>query len=209
MSEEKSAIPASKNTATNSYPAKKSHNKRASSSPVVPVNEISRDIRRDILNDDNQSFSVRKRRSETDDYSKDVEDTGDVEFGGISGVGVKKQKREDIGKPGSKVRRLKRMLQEAEKKKQRIEELKQQGGDGVKRAHAEQWSDIVKEVSGEKVFHDTSKLRKALKRKEKTKSKSAGEWKVSWLTWLCFLLVLNVTILRSVWTSYRYRKRRS
>merc|ERR1712146_727405 len=83
----------------------------------------------------------------------------------------------DVGKPGSKARRLKRMLQEAEKKKQRLEELKQQGADGVKRAHAEQWNDIVKGVSGEKILEDTKKIRKALKRKEKSKAKSADEWK--------------------------------
>ena len=51
------------------------------------------------------------------------------------------------------------------------------GADGVKRAHAEQWNDIVKGVSGEKILEDTKKIRKALKRKEKSKAKSADEWK--------------------------------
>jgi|APGre2960657444_1045066.scaffolds.fasta_scaffold80294_2 Surfeit locus protein 6 len=131
-----------------------------------------------MLNYETPEEIVRKRSSDSDDFGNSIEDNGDVEFGDIRGVGLKRQKSEDVGKPGSKVRRLKRMLQEAEKKKQRIEELKQQGTDGVKRAHAEQWNDVVKEVSGEKSFRDTSKLKKALKRIEKTKSKSAGEWKV-------------------------------
>ena len=51
------------------------------------------------------------------------------------------------------------------------------GADGVKRAHAEQWNDIVKGVSGEKILEDAKKIRKALKRKEKSKAKSADEWK--------------------------------
>lgn len=169
------------------YPKNKSN-----SSSLSPATEIDRDIRRDILDDVNQNESTglkrnrsnsvnsveseasggRKKRSNNDEI---VEDSGDIDFGAITST--KKPRSEDVGKPGSKVRRLKRMLQEAEKKKQRLEELKKQGDDGVKRAHAEQWTDIVKEVSGDKVFHDPSKLKKALKRKEKTKSKSAGEWK--------------------------------
>ncbi len=195
----------------NDHKSKKNHKKSAASND---------DIRTAILHDDNDDVSVsgsidssgsstinRKRKYVNEDGDDDegghqVEDVGDVDYGGIDLKGQpSKSGDSDVGKPGSKARRLKRMLQEAEKKKQRLEELKQQGkylsfyhlycsvvtsffihhynpGDsGIKRAHAEHWNDIMKGVSGEKVLEDTKKIRKALKRKEKEKSKSADAWK--------------------------------
>ena len=144
------------------------------------ANEINRDIRHDILNDeinDQITSNFDSRGESTQDASHGIEDSGDIDFGSILVPSKRPKLADDVGKPGSKVRRLKRMLQEAEKKKKRLVELKQQGEDGVKRAHAEQWNDVVKGVSGEKIFEDTRKLRKALKRKEQAKAKSAVEWK--------------------------------
>jgi len=40
------------------------------------------------------------------------------------------------------------------------------------------WTDVVKEVSGEKVIQDPKRLKKAIKRREKAKEKSATAWKV-------------------------------
>lgn len=82
----------------------------------------------------------------------------------------------DVGKPGSKVRRLKRMLQEAEAKRQRLEALKQSGIDGQEQAQKELWVDALIDASGAKSVTDTGKLRKALKRIDKHKEKSAREW---------------------------------
>ena len=144
--------------------------------------EISQDIRKEILNDDSLIDIDNKKRG-----FDSIDDTGDVDFGGL--YDNKKNRNDDIGKPGSKVRRLKRMLQVAENKKQRLEELKLQGHDGVKRAHAEQWNDILKEASGERVLLDTSKIKKALKRKEKIKLKSKEEWKVRCLVFSIFSFV--------------------
>jgi len=81
------------------------------------------------------------------------------------------------GKPGTKMLRLKRMLNEATKKRQRIESLVQEGDEGKKRAREEAWTDALKSASGEKVSHDTTRLRKAIKRREKQKQKSTEEWR--------------------------------
>lgn len=85
-------------------------------------------------------------------------------------------KGSDAGKPGSKVRRLKRMLQEAEAKRQRLESLKKSGLDGQEQAQKELWADALIDASGAKSVTDTGKLRKALKRIDKSKERSAREW---------------------------------
>ena len=81
-------------------------------------------------------------------------------------------------KPGSKVKRLKRMLQEAEDKRNRLETLQQQGSAGKELAKEELWSDALVDASGSKSVTDTGKLRKALKKIEKSKEKSSKEWQV-------------------------------
>lgn len=80
------------------------------------------------------------------------------------------------GKPGSKTKRLQRMVEEAEKKRHRLEELKKQGPQGVERVLSEQWADVIQEASGEKVLVNTAKIKKAIKRREKSKEKSARQW---------------------------------
>lgn len=118
------------------------HANNSSRSPVKEFGsalEINRKIRKDILEGDSV-FSV----VATDSKSKvigasdiKIDDTGDVEFGEILMKNKKKSdldgRSSDYGKPGAKVRRLKRMLQDAEKKRRRIEELKSQGEKGIKR----------------------------------------------------------------------------
>ena len=116
----------------NDHKNKKNHKKSTASND---------DIRSAILRDDNDDASVagsidsngsttitRKRKHIDEEEGHQVEDVGDVDYGGID---LKSQPSKtgnsDAGKPGSKARRLKRMLQEAEKKKQRLEELKKQG----------------------------------------------------------------------------------
>ena len=90
---------------------------------------LNRDIRHDILND-NISTNSNSNQLRT---SEEQEQEHDIEYGSFVGDADKNNGHEEVGKPGSKVRRLKRMLQDAEKKKIRLEELKQQGDQGVKR----------------------------------------------------------------------------
>jgi hypothetical protein len=84
----------------------------------------------------------------------------------------------EAGKPGSKIKRLKRMLNEAENKRKRLEEFKKLGGESALQAVQEIWSDTLLDASGSKSVGDTTKLRKALKRVEKYKQKSSNEWQV-------------------------------
>ena len=114
----------------------------------------------------------------TGGVSEDGNDTGDVAFSGIRGLGDSNKKGSAGSKaPGSKKQRLQRMLDEAEKKRRRLEDLKAQGEAGKKIAQNELWGDIIKEAAGEKVNIDVTKIKKALKRKEKAKEKSAIKWK--------------------------------
>ena len=107
----------------------------------------------------------------------------DVAFNDIRGAAGDSSNNRDgrkaskSGKPGSKTIRLKRMIDEAEKKRKRLEDLKQQGDYGKKRAQEEQWGEMMREAAGEKVGVDVAKIKKALKRREKAKEKSAVKWK--------------------------------
>merc|ERR1712100_480148 len=70
------------------------------------------------------------------------------------------------------------MLADAEEKRQKPEELKQSSKEEEKqKAQNIQWGDAIKEASGERVKDDPAKLRKALKRREAKKKKSAKAWK--------------------------------
>lgn len=93
---------------------------------------------------------------------------------------------------GGKKRRLEVLLKEAEKKRNRMEKLKaehrsetlQNTGDlpeaisAGKKLQQELWNDALKTASGEKTISvsDSAKIRKALKKKEKSKLKSAERW---------------------------------
>ena len=109
-----------------------------------------------------------------------IEDFGDVQF---SLIGAKKasddSKNSSISKPGTKMKRLKRMLETADKKRQRLDELKSAGSAGANRLKQELWTDVLKSATGEKTLNDTTKLRKAIKKREKKKETSAREWKVT------------------------------
>ena len=100
----------------------------------------------------------------------------DIDFGNIAkSLGGSKDK--SSGKPGSKTKRLKRMLEVATTKRKRIETLKSGSEQDVKRAREEQWTDVLKIAAGESVVMDTNKIKKALKKREKMKEKSAETWK--------------------------------
>jgi len=99
------------------------------------VELLNRDIRHDILNDNIATNSNSNQLRTSKEEEQEQEQERDIEYGSFVGEADKNNGHEEVGKPGSKVRRLKRMLQDAEKKKVRLEELKQQGDQGVKRFH--------------------------------------------------------------------------
>ena len=112
--------------------------------------------------------------------SAPLEDFGDVQFSLIAAKKVADDnKNSSFSKPGTKMKRLKRMLETADKKRQRLDELKSAGSVGANRLKQEQWTDVLKSASGEKTLNDTTKLRKAIKKREKKKETSAREWKVT------------------------------
>ena len=135
---------------------------------------------------DEFSYDANGFASEDSDISEDmhensenqvVDDVGDIDFSGI--VATKNAAAGDVGiqnKPGSKMKRLKKLVEASKRKKQRIEDLKSQGDIGKDRAVAETWNDVIKEASGEKVLSSTKRLQKAIKSREKKKAKSAAAW---------------------------------
>lgn len=97
----------------------------------------------------------------------------DVDFSAILGAGPSGSS--SVGKPGTKMQRLRRMLESAEGRRKRLEDLKQSGDEGKKRAREEQWSDVIGAAGG-KSSVDATKIKKAIKRIEHDKQKSATEW---------------------------------
>eukprot|EP00980_Cylindrotheca_fusiformis_P013341 scaffold3399_cov117-Cylindrotheca_fusiformis.AAC.11 len=77
----------------------------------------------------------------------------------------------------SKTKNLQKMLADAEEKKQRLEELKKGNEEEKEKAEKLVWGDTIKEAAGERVKDDPAKLRKALKRRDAKKKKSAKAWK--------------------------------
>jgi hypothetical protein len=119
--------------------------------------------------------------SEAEEYSDDgsdngVDDTGDIDFSAI--VSKHREPNEEVVRnaPGSKMKRLKQLVEDSKKKKQRLDDLRAQGGSGKERAAAEAWSDVIKEASGTKVLSNTKRLQKAIRAKEKKKEKSTAAW---------------------------------
>ena len=109
------------------------------------------------------------------DRDDSVEASGDIIYSGLvdNSVGAV---RADSGKSGSKLRRLKKLIEDTENKKKHLNDLKSQGEAGKQQAIQEQWTDVLKEASGNKVLANTAKIKKTIKRKEKAKEKSAREW---------------------------------
>jgi len=107
--------------------------------------------------------------------SEEVENSGDISYSGLVDSSVAPL-RADYGKSGSKMRRLKKLIEDTESKKKRLNDLKSQGDEGKQQALQEQWTDVLKEASGTKVLANTQKIKNTIKRKEKAKEKSARMW---------------------------------
>ena len=80
-----------------------------------------------------------------------------------------------VGAPGSKTKKLKTLIARAEKDKAQLAALKASGD--AAGAEKLQWADALRVASGAKAPVDTTKLKKALKMREKKKAKSQREWK--------------------------------
>lgn len=82
----------------------------------------------------------------------------------------------------TKKKSLERLMEDAEKKKRKLDELKDKARQGdeeaADKASKIDWSDAMKSASGDKVHlrNDPALLKKAIKRKEKKKQKSAARW---------------------------------
>jgi glycerophosphoryl diester phosphodiesterase len=117
-------------------------------------------LMRETLNDDTVDITkLKKSSTSSSSFSKKSEEIGmDLAMPEIYDPTVKKF--ENSGKPGTKTKRLERLLEEAEKKRNRLNELKSQGAEGKNKAKEEMWVDALKEASGEKVYHSTTEIRK-------------------------------------------------
>lgn len=78
----------------------------------------------------------------------------------------------------SSSKNLEKILADAEEKRKKLEELKRSGNEEDKEKLAKmQWSDTLKEASGERVKDDPAKIKNRLKRKATKKAKSQKAWK--------------------------------
>lgn len=99
----------------------------------------------------------------------------DIDFSTFSGEGGVGRLASNKGKPGTKKQRLERMLESADNRRARLEQLRNSGESGRERLKEEQWNDVLGHAQGRDVV-DAVKVKKALKRREKDKQKSAREW---------------------------------
>eukprot|EP00814_Leptocylindrus_danicus_P010418 CAMPEP_0116031864 /NCGR_PEP_ID=MMETSP0321-20121206/17811_1 /TAXON_ID=163516 /ORGANISM="Leptocylindrus danicus var. danicus, Strain B650" /LENGTH=430 /DNA_ID=CAMNT_0003507157 /DNA_START=3 /DNA_END=1291 /DNA_ORIENTATION=- len=107
-----------------------------------------------------------------------------IDYGTITGL------REDKNwmsankslKNQNKKKSLEKLMEEAEKKKKRLDDLKQKARQGdeeaAEKAAKIQWSDTLQSATGEKMHikNDPNLIKKAIKRKQKQKEKSAAKW---------------------------------
>jgi len=176
----------SKHTFSNEYRNVKGE-KRSSSALEIESNHSSSDFSLSkeggswsLLQEQSQQQKIAANKKNDRDVDAEVDDyvDVDVDVNNFLSTESSMQKKDSLaGKPGTKMVRLKRMLNEATKKRQRLESLAQEGEQGKKRAKEEAWTDALKSASGEKLTFDAARLKKAIKRREKQKERSADEWR--------------------------------
>jgi len=120
-------------------------------------------------------------RVEVDDAVKIKDDLSTIDFGGLAGLNGAIPHRRDnkslsnLGKKKS----LERLLEDAERKKERLKELKaSEREEDKEKAKSIEWGDSFKAASGTTTKDtDPALLKKAIKRKFKKKEKSQKAWK--------------------------------
>ena len=160
----------------------KAQKKNDSANKVKGSGEQIKDTSSSQLKQENDNKSLDNNSNSTSQSNNDlVENLAgdvDIDYSTFSGNGDSKKGKgleNNKGKPGTKKQRLERMLEDADKRRQRLEQLRRGGDEGKQRLKEEQWNDVINQVSGTNVI-DTTKVRKALKRREKDKQKSAQAW---------------------------------
>lgn len=116
---------------------------------------------------------------------KDDQTLSRIDYGNLTGLdGGKKDwmsANKSLRNQGRK-KSLEKMMEEAEKKKKRLDDLKSKAGQGDEEAREEAtkilWSDTLQSATGEMVHkkNDPALIKKAIKRKQKQKEKSAAKW---------------------------------
>ena len=100
-----------------------------------------------------------------------------VDFGGIAGL-IRPGGHQDnrsLALKGKK-KSLDRLLAEAEKKRDRLRELRGGTEEDKEKLRRIQWGDTLREATGERVRDDPALIKKAMRRKAKAKAKSARAW---------------------------------
>jgi DNA excision repair protein ERCC-4 len=107
------------------------------------------------------------------------EDLKSVDFGKLAGLNKTPDSYQNNKslKNLNKKKNLELMLQKAEEKRERFEQLKQGTEEDKKKAANMMWGEALKEASGDRIKDDPAKLKKALKRKVAQKEKSQKAWK--------------------------------
>ena len=139
------------------------------------------DVRSSIIGT-SSSTTVSNSSSSSSSNSSSIINSDDVQYSLVvkpsSGNTASKGKPAAAAAPGSKMKRLQRMLDTAVKKRQRLDDLKSVGAEGAEQLHQELWADAIDSATGAKTGGtDTGKLRKAIKKREKKKQASAAQWK--------------------------------
>lgn len=106
--------------------------------------------------------------------SKNTVDISALDYGRISGL---QQNDRPVLDFKNNPKNLKKIIADAEAKRQKLEELKKGSLEEKEKASQMQWTDTFKEADGQRVKDDPSKLKKVLKRKEAKKKKSEKAWK--------------------------------
>jgi Surfeit locus protein 6 len=107
------------------------------------------------------------------------EDLKSLDFGKLAGLNKAPESFQNNKslKNLNKKKNLELMLQKAEEKRDRLEQLKQGTEEDKKKAANMMWGEALKEASGDRIKDDPAKLKKALKRKVTQKEKSQKAWK--------------------------------
>lgn len=83
----------------------------------------------------------------------------------------------DLSQSNLKGKDYKRLLEKVEKKKEKIEKLKETNPEAAKSAVSKDaWKKVLMKAEGEKVKDDPTLLKKSLKKKEKFKEKRRKQW---------------------------------
>lgn len=110
-----------------------------------------------------------------------AEDLAHVDFGRLTGLNSRNPTNYLEANKAlanlNKKKDLKKLLEDAEAKRQRLEELKKGSEQEQAKAVNLQWSDAFQEADGKRVKDDPTKLKKAIKRKAVKKAKSQKAWK--------------------------------